>query len=62
MSNAMYSRQIEDSAVGMLRSNDSVTGIIESGYTFPAGARRSGDHFFRFIGSKASVFAFYAAN
>ena len=24
-----------------------------------AGARRSGDHFFRFIGSKASVFAFY---
>ena len=25
----------------------------------PAGARRSGDHFFRFIGSKASVFAFY---
>ena len=59
MSNAMYSRQIEDSAVGMLRSNDSVTGIIESGYTFPSGARRSGDHFFRFIGSKASVFAFY---
>ena len=59
MSNSMYGRQIEDSAVGMLRSNDSVTGIIESGYTFPHGARRSGDHFFRFIGSKASVFAFY---
>ena len=45
--------------MGMLRSNDNVTGIIESGYAFPSGARRSGDHFFRFTGSKASVFAFY---
>ena len=59
MSNAMCSRQIEDSAVGMLRSDGSVTGIIESGYTFPSRARRSDDHFFRFIGSKTSVFAFY---
>ena len=60
MSNAMYGREIEDSAVGMLRSDDGVTGIIESGYTFPSEGGRSGDHFFRFIGSKASVFAFYS--
>ena len=59
ISNAMYGREIEDSAVGMLRSDDGVTGIIESGYTFPSEGGRSGDHFFRFIGSKASVFAFY---
>ncbi|MBB17522.1 hypothetical protein CMK22_19830 [Candidatus Poribacteria bacterium] len=59
MSNSMYGRKIEDSAVGMLRSDDGVTGIIESGYTFPSEGGRSGDHFFRFIGSKASVFAFY---
>ncbi len=58
MSNAMYGREIEDSAVGMLRSEDGVTGIIESGYTFPAGGH-GGDHFFRFVGSKASVFALY---
>ena len=58
MSNAMYGREIEDSAVGMLRSESGVTGIIESGYTFPPGGR-SGDHFFRFIGTKASVFAQY---
>ena len=59
MSNAMYGRKIEDSAIGMLRSDNGITGIIESGYTFPSGGDRSGDHFFRFIGSKASVFAFY---
>ena len=58
LSNAMYGREIEDSAVGMLRNDDGVTGIIETGYTFPSGGR-NGDHFFRFIGSKASVFAFY---
>ena len=61
MSNAMYGRGIEDSAVGMLRSDDGITGIIESGYTFPPGGR-SGDHFFRFIGTKASVFALYGKN
>ena len=61
LSNAMYGREIEDSAVGMLRSDDGVTGIIESGYTFPPGGR-SGDHFFRFIGTKASVFALYGKN
>ena len=32
-----------------------MTGIIETGYTFPAGGW-PGDHFFRFIGTMASVF------
>ena len=45
--------------MGILRSSGSVTGIIESGYTFSFGGKRSSDYFFRFIGSKTSVFAFY---
>ena len=61
ISNAMYGREIEDSALGMLRSDNGITGIIESGYTYPSGAR-SGDHFFRFVGTKASVFALYGRN
>ena len=61
MSNAMYSRGVEDSGVGMLRTDDGITGIVESGYTYPAGTR-SGDHFFRFIGTKASVFEQYGRN
>ena len=58
MSNAMYGRAVEDVGVGMLRSDDGVTGIIESGYSYPAGAR-AGDHFFRFVGTEASVFERY---
>jgi hypothetical protein len=42
----------------MLRTAGGVTAIIESGYSYPSGAR-SGDHFFRFIGTKASVFERY---
>lgn len=58
ISNAMYQRGVEDMAVGMLRTDDGVTGIIETGYNYPSGAR-SGDHFFRVIGTKASVFEGY---
>jgi predicted dehydrogenase len=58
ISNAMYQRSVEDMAVGMLRTDDGVTGIIETGYSYPSGAR-SGDHFFRVIGTKASVFGRY---
>jgi predicted dehydrogenase len=58
MSNAMYGREVEDSGVGILRTDDGITGIVESGYTYPAGAR-SGDHVFRFVGTKALVLAQY---
>lgn len=58
MSNAMYGRTVEDIGVGLLRTDNGVTGIIESGYSYPSGVR-SGDHFFRFIGTKASVFERY---
>ncbi|MCY4401672.1 MAG: Gfo/Idh/MocA family oxidoreductase [Candidatus Poribacteria bacterium] len=61
MSNAMYGRVIEDSGIGVLRSENGCTGMIESGYTYPAG-KRGGDHFFRFIGTKASVFEQYGKN
>ena len=61
MSNAMYSRRVEDSGMGVLRTEDGITGIIESGYTYPSG-KRGGDHFFRFIGTKASVFEQYGRN
>ena len=61
MSNAMYSRCVEDSGMGILRTEDGITGIIESGYTYPSG-KRGGDHFFRFIGTKASVFEQYGRN
>jgi predicted dehydrogenase len=58
ISNAMYGRTVEDIAVGMLRTDNGVTAIIEAGYSYPSGVR-SGDHFFRFIGTKASVFERY---
>ncbi len=45
----------------MLRTEDGITGIIESGYTYPSG-KRGGDHFFRFVGTKASVFEQYGKN
>ena len=61
MSNAMYSRVVEDSGIGVLRTENGTTGIVESGYTYPAG-KRGGDHFFRFIGTKASVFEQYGKN
>ena len=61
MSNAMYSRGVEDSGVGVLRTESGITGIIESGYNYPSGTR-GGDHFFRFIGTKASVFEQYGRN
>ena len=61
MSNAMYHRSVEDSGVGVLRTDSGITGIIESGYTYPAG-KRGGDHFFRFIGTQASVFEQYGRN
>ncbi len=58
MSNALHQRLVEDSGVGMLRTQSGITGIVESGYSYPSGVR-GGDHFFRFIGTKASVFAQY---
>jgi len=58
ISNALYGRAVEDVGVGMLRTDNGVTGIIESGYSYPSGTR-SGDHFFRFVGSQASVFERY---
>ncbi|MEM7538273.1 MAG: Gfo/Idh/MocA family oxidoreductase [Chloroflexota bacterium] len=58
MSNAMHGRIVEDTGVGMLRTSNGITGIIESGYSYPAGLR-AGDHFFRFLGTKASVFERY---
>ncbi len=58
ISNTMYARGVEDIAVGMLRTDDGVTGIVESGYSYPSGAR-AGDHSFRFIGSKATVLQRY---
>lgn len=61
MSNSMYSRGVEDSGIGVLRTENGITGIIESGYTYPAG-KRGGDHFFRFVGTNASVFEQYGKN
>ena len=58
LSNLLHRREVEDTAVGMIRSESGVTGIIESGFNYPSGSR-SGDHFFRFVGSKASVFERY---
>lgn len=61
MSNAMYGRVVEESGIGVLRTANGTTGIIESGYNYPSG-KRGGDHFFRFIGTKASVFEQYGKN
>lgn len=58
LSNATHGRAIEDIGVGMLRTENGVVGMIESGFCYPAG-ERAGDHFFRFVGTKASVFERY---
>lgn len=58
LSNAFHGRLVEDNAVGVLRTERGMTGIIESGYTFPAGGW-GGDHYFRFVGTKASIFERY---
>lgn len=58
MSNALHQREVEDVGLGLLRNEDGITGIVESGYSYPSGVR-GGDHFFRFVGTKASVFALY---
>ena len=58
LSNLMHRREVEDTAVGIIRAESGITGIIESGFNYPSGTR-AGDHFFRFIGSKASVFERY---
>jgi predicted dehydrogenase len=59
ISNAMYRREVEESSVGVLRTPGGVTGIIESGYTYPKNPSRGGDHHYRYVGSKASVFGTY---
>ncbi len=61
ISNAQHRREVEDSGVGMLRTASGVTGIIESGYSWSIGGAngRSGDHFFRFIGTRAQIFQLY---
>lgn len=58
IANLMHRRDVEDTAVGIVRTAAGVTGIIESGFNYPSGTR-AGDHFFRFVGSKASVFERY---
>ena len=58
IANLMHRRGVEDTAVGMVRTAAGVTGIIESGFNYPSGTR-AGDHFFRFVGTKASVFERY---
>ena len=58
LANLMHRREVEDTAVGIVRTAAGVTGIIESGFNYPSGTR-AGDHFFRFVGSKASVFERY---
>ena len=58
IANLMHRREVEDTAVGIIRTAAGVTGIIESGFNYPSGTR-AGDHFFRFVGSRASVFERY---
>ncbi len=58
ISNSMYGRTVEDVAIGVLRTDSGLTGIVESGYSYPSGAR-GGDHSFRFIGTKATVLQRY---
>ena len=58
LSNSLHKRTVEDNAIGMLRTESGITGVIESGYTFPPGGW-AGDHFFRFVGTKASIFESY---
>lgn len=58
LSNLLHRRAVEDTAVGVIRTAAGVTGIIESGFNYPSGTR-AGDHFFRFVGSKATVLERY---
>ena len=58
MSNAVHGRTVEDIGLGMLRTDGGITGLIESGYAYPSGVR-GGDHFFRFIGTRAMIFQQY---
>ncbi|NKB72160.1 MAG: hypothetical protein GKR89_34210 [Candidatus Latescibacteria bacterium] len=58
MSNTTHARTVEDIGLGLLRTESGITGLIESGYAYPSGAR-GGDHFFRFIGTGAMVFQQY---
>ena len=46
LSNLMHRREVEDTAVGIIRTESGITGIIESGFNYPSGTR-AGDHFFR---------------
>lgn len=59
VSNAKHGREVEDSAIGLLRTASGITGVIETGYSWPLGGDRGGDHFFRFIGTKAQIFQSY---
>lgn len=60
VSNTQHKREVEDSGVGMLRTASGITGIVESGYSWPSGGGgRGGDHFFRFIGTRAQIFQLY---
>ena len=58
ISNSLHGREVEDSAIGLLRTESGVSATIETGYTFPPGGW-GGDHAFRFIGTRASVFMSY---
>lgn len=58
LSNSLHRREVEDSAIGTIRTDSGVTGVIETGYTFPPGGW-GGDHFFRFVGTRATVFQAY---
>lgn len=60
VSNATHRREVEDLGIGLLRTENGITGIIESGYSYPwRVGGRGGDHFFRFIGTKAQVYQLY---
>ena len=58
LSNSLHERSVEDSAIGMIRTETGITGVIETGYTYPPGGW-GGDHFFRFVGTKAQIFLTY---
>lgn len=54
LSNMLHGRLIEDSAMALFRSETGVTGVIETGYTYPSGLHHD-DHQLRAVGSKATV-------
>ena len=58
LSNALHRRGVEDIGIGLFRSATGATGLVEAGYCYPSGAR-AGDHFFRFVGTRATVLAQY---